>query len=160
VAVLFPDTLKIPVNLLSFDVSDGYGFGGLTLQGTYNVAVVGDPETALPGAMCTPMTSIGLLLGKTAAGLTLLTCEASGTHVMRTVLTREVGGALVFDVDPPVSDTVNCSLAVGGIAEYPDIAESAGKSSPLPSSALAGAAAAAAVVLVGGAWYARRRWLS
>jgi hypothetical protein len=151
--------IQVPVNLLSFDVSDGDGFGGLTLQGTYNVAVVGDPTSPPGGTMCTPMTSDSLLLGKTAAGLTLLTCEASGTHTMTTVLTREVGGVLVLDTDPPVSDTVNCSLAVGGIAEYPDIAETAGNSASLPSGALAGAAAAGVVVLVGGAWYARRRWV-
>ena len=150
---------NIPINLLSFDVSDGVGFGGLTLQGTYNVAVVGDPTPPPSVAMCTPMSSTSILLGKTAAGLKLLMCQALGTHTMTTVLTREVGGALVFDAN--VSDTVVCSpAAIGGIAEYPDIAESVGKSSPLPSSALAGAAAAAAVVLVGGAWYARRRWLS
>jgi hypothetical protein len=79
---------------------------------------------------------------------------------MTTVLTREVGGALVLDTDPPVSDTVNCSIPVGGIQGYPDIAETAGNSSSLPYSALAGAAVAGAVVLVGGAWYARRRWVS
>jgi hypothetical protein len=79
---------------------------------------------------------------------------------MTTVLTREAGDpkALVFDAT--VSDTVNCSLGVGGIQGYPDIAETVDKSSSLPSSALAGAAAAGAVVLMGGAWYARRRWVS
>jgi hypothetical protein len=153
-----PGSLEIPVNLLSFDVSDGYGFGGLTLQGTYNVAVVGDPTSPLPGATCTPMTSTGLLLGRSAADLRLLTCEAEGTHTMTTVLTREVGGALVFDAT--VSDTVTCSIPVGGIQGYPDIAETVSGSSSLPSWALASAAAAGAVVLVGGAWYARRRWLS
>ncbi len=40
------------------------------------------------------MTNTGLLLGQTAAGLTLLTCEAQGTHTMTTVLTREVGTRL------------------------------------------------------------------
>ena len=151
--------IQVPVNLLSFDVSDGNGFGGLTLMGTYNVAVVGDPTSPPGGAMCTPMTSTGLLLGKTAANLRLLTCEAEGTHTMTTVLTREVGGVLVLDTDPPVSDTVSCSLAVGGIQGYPDIAETASNSSSLPSWALAGAAAAGAVILAGGVWYARRRWV-
>jgi len=148
--------IQVPVNLLSFDVSDGDGFGGLTLQGTYNVAVVGDPTSPPGGTMCTPMTSDSLLLGKTAAGLELLTCEASGTHTMTTVLTRESGGVLVIDANK--SDTVTCSIPVGGVAEYPDIAGPAGKSSSLPSGALAGAAAAGAVVLAGTAWYARRRW--
>ena len=160
VAVLLPDTLKIPINLLSFDVSDGYGFGGLTLQGTYNVAVVGDPTDTPTGAMCTPMTSTGLLLGRTAAGLILQTCEEEGAHTMTTVLTRESGGALVFDATVSDPDPVSCSISVGGIAEYPEIAGPAGKSSSLPAGALAGAAAAGAVVLVGGAWYARRRRLS
>ena len=153
--------IQVPVNLLSFDVSDGNGFGGLTLQGTYNVAVVGDPTPPPSVAMCTPMTSTGLLLGRTAAGLELLTCQALGTHTMTTVLTREVGGALVFDAN--VSDTVVCSPGggvVGGIQGYPDIAETAGNSSSLPSGALAGAAAAGAVVLMGSAWYVRRRRLS
>jgi len=160
VAVLLPDTLKIPINLLSFDVSDGYGFGGLTLQGTYNVAVVGDPTDTPTGAMCTPMTSTGLLLGRTAAGLILQTCEEEGAHTMTTVLTRESGGALVFDATVSDPDPVSCSISVGGIAEYPEIAGPAGKSSSLPAGALAGAAAAGAILLVGGAWYARRRRLS
>ena len=154
--------IQVPVNLLSFDVSDGNGFGGLTLQGTYNVAVVGDPTDTPTGAMCTPMTSTGLLLGRTAAGLKLLTCEEEGTHTMTTVLTREVGDPKALVIDANVSDGVVCSLGggvVGGIQGYPDIAETAGNSSSLPSGALAGAAAAAAVVLMGGAWYARRRWV-
>jgi hypothetical protein len=154
-----PPVIRTPINLLSFYVGDGNGFGGLTMRGTYNVAVVGDPLTAPTGAMCTPTTSTSILLGRTAAGLILQTCEEAGTHTMTTVLTREVGSpkALVFDATK--SDDVVCSPgAVGGIAEYPDIAESVGKSSPLPSSALAGAAAGA-VVLMGGAWYARRRWV-
>jgi hypothetical protein len=49
--------------------------------------------------------------------------------------------------------------AVGGITGLPDIAESAGGSSPLPNSALAALVAAGALVLVVGGWYARRRWL-
>jgi hypothetical protein len=154
---LFPE-IRTPINLLSFYVWDGVSFGGLTLRGIYNVAVVGDPTDIPEDAMCTPMTNTGLLLGQTAAGLTLQACVAQGTHRMTTVLTHDAGTDVVVDAN--VSDTVNCFIPVGGIAEYPDIAESVGKSSPLPSSAFAGAAAAAAVVLVGGAWYARRRWLS
>ncbi len=46
-----PD-IQVPVNLLSFDVSDGVGFGGLTLQGTYNVAVVGDPTDSALRERC------------------------------------------------------------------------------------------------------------
>ena len=49
---------------------------------------------------------------------------------------------------------------VGGVAEYPDIAESrlsAGGSSSLPYSALVGVAAAVGAIAAG-AWYARRRW--
>ena len=154
---------NIPINLLSFDVSDGVGFGGLTLQGTYNVAVVGDPTPPTSVAMCTPMSSNGLLLGKTAAGLELLTCQALGTHTMTTVLTREVGGALVFDAT--VSDTATCfTAAVGGIAEFtplePDAAAGQPSSSVPSTPLLAGLAAGGALLLAGGAWYARRRWLS
>jgi hypothetical protein len=50
---------------------------------------------------------------------------------------------------------------VGGVAEYPDMAEShlsAGSSSSLFSSALVGVAAAVGTIAAG-AWYARRRWL-
>jgi hypothetical protein len=149
--------MQIPINLLSFDVSDGNGFGGLTLQGTYNVAVVGDPTSPLTGSLCTPMTSTGLLLGETDTGLTLQTCEEEGLHTMTTVLTRESGGALVFDAT--VSDTVSCSTSVGGMQELPDVAAAAGGSSSPPYAALAGAAACV-VVLAAGGWYARRRRLS
>ena len=159
-----PD-IQVPVNLLSFDVSDGNGFGDppLTLRGTYNVAVVGDPETAATGAMCTPTTSASILLGRTAAGLELLTCQALGTHTMTTVLTREVGGALVFDAN--VSDTATClTAAVGGIAEFtplePDAAAGQPSSSVPGTPLLAGLAAGGALLLAGGAWYARRRRLS
>jgi len=51
---------------------------------------------------------------------------------------------------------------IGGVAEYPDMAESrlsAGGSSSLPYSALVGVAAGVVAVAVGG-WYARRRWVS
>jgi len=59
------------------------------------------------------------------------------------------GAAYVFQ--PPVP--------VGGTQELPDRAESAGNSSPLLHSALAGLAAGGALLLAaGGAWYARRRW--
>jgi len=149
--------IDIPINLLSFDVSDGVGFGGLTLRGTYNVAVTGVPGVSLPST-CTPMTNNSWVLGETAAGLTLQTCRAAGTQTMTTVLTHDSGLNVVED--NRVSDTMSCSLTVGGIAEYPDTAGPVGKSSSLPPGALAGAAAAAAVVLVGGAWYVRRRRLS
>ena len=149
-----------PVNLLSFDVSDGVGFGGLTLRGTYNVAVVGTPGSSLLGKACTPMANNSLLLGKTVAGLTLLTCEASGVHTMTTVLTRESGGSLVFDAT--VSDTVTCFGPVGGIAEFdspePDAAAD-GPGSSAPSAPLLAGLAAGCLLLVGGAWYARRRWV-
>jgi len=62
-------------------------------------------------------------------------------------------------VYPPVG----CS--VGGIAEFPDVAQapagesaSSGESGP-PYAALAGGLAAAVVGLSAGAWYAKRRWL-
>ena len=151
------DDIQVPVNLLSFYVWDGISFGGLTIEGIYNVAVVGNPETPSSGAMCTPMTNTGLLLGQSAAGLTLQACQAQGRHTMTTVLTHDADPDVVVDATP--TDTVNCSIPVGGIAEYPDIAEPAGNSSSLPSWALAGAAAAGAVILAGGAWYARRRWV-
>jgi len=154
---------QIPVNLLSFDVSDGNGFTGLTLKGTYNVAVVGDPTTPPPvGSMCTPMSSSALLLGRTAAGLMLLTCNLPGTHTMTTVLTRESGGVLVKDAE--VSDTVSCSGTVGGIAEFtplePEAAAAGTASSPTSMPLLAGLAAGGALLLAGGAWYARRRWVA
>ena len=166
VAVLdVPVVGNVPINLLSFNVSDGVGFGDppITLRGTYNVAVVGDPTTAATGAMCTPMTSTGLLLGQTAAGLKLLTCQALGTHTMTTVLTRESGGVLVKDAE--VSDTATCfTAAVGGIAEFtplePDAAAGQPSSSVPGTPLLAGLAAGGALLLAGGAWYARRRWLS
>jgi len=160
----FPfDDITVPVNLLSFDVSDGNGFGSLTLQGTYNVAVVGDPTSETTAAMCTPMTSTGLLLGETAAGLTLLTCdEASGTHTMTTVLTREVEGSLVFDAT--VSDIVSCRAPIGGVAEFDplelDVAAGGPGSSAPGTPLLAGLAVGGCLLLAGGAWYARRRWVS
>jgi hypothetical protein len=154
---LFPE-IRTPINLLSFYVGDGVSFGGLTIEGIFNVAVVGDPTDPPTDAMCTPMTNTGLLLGQTAAGLTLQACVAQGRHTMTTVLTHDAAPNVVVDAN--VSDTVNCSIPVGGIAEYPDIAESVDKSSSLPPGALAGAAAAGAALLVGGAWYARRRRLS
>ena len=152
------DDIETPINLLSFYVWDGNGFGGLTTKGIYNVAVVGDPTDPPSGAMCTPMTNTGLLLGETAAGLTLQACVAQGRHTMTTVLTHDAGTDVVVDAN--VSDIVTSFIPVGGIAEYPEIAGPAGKSSSLPAGALAGAAAAGAILLVGGAWYARRRRLS
>ena len=153
---------KIPVNLLSFDVSDGNGFAGLTLKGTYNVAVVGNPTSPPGGSMCTPMSSNSLLLGRTAAWLTLLTCKLPGTHTMTTVLTRESGGVLVKDAE--VSDTVKCSGTVGGVAEFtplePEAAAAGTGSSPTSTPLLAGLAAGGALLLAGGAWYARRRWVA
>ena len=152
------DDIETPINLLSFYVGDGNAFGGLTLRGIYNVAVVGDPFDPSTAAMCTPMTSTALLLGQSAAGLTLQACVAQGRHTMTTVLTHDADPDVVVDAN--VSDTINCFIPVGGIAEYPEIAGPAGKSSSLPAGALAGAAAAGAILLVGGAWYARRRRLS
>jgi hypothetical protein len=150
----------IPVNLLSFDVSDGDGFAGLTLQGTYNVAVVGDPTSPPSGSMCTPMASNSLLLGQ-AASRTLLRCQVPGTHTMTTVLTRESGGSLVIDAN--VSDTVSCSTPVGGIAEFdspaPDAAAGGSGSSAPGAPLLAGLAVGGCLLLAGGAWYARRRWV-
>ena len=49
----------------------------------------------------------------------------------------------------------NCVEPVGGIAELPEVSDSAGRNSV----ALAGLAAAALVALGAGGWYARRRWL-
>jgi hypothetical protein len=113
--------------------------------------------------MCTPMSSVSILLGLTAASLRLQTCVAQGTHTMTTVLTREVGGALVFDAN--VSDTATCfTAAVGGIAEFtplePDAAAGQPSSSVPSTPLLVGLAVGGALLLAGGAWYARRRWLS
>ena len=157
VAVITYTLFSIPVNLLSFDVSDGNGFAGLTLRGTYNVAVVGDPSplTTFTGAMCTPMSSNSILLGETSADLLLQKCAMPGIHTMTTVLTREVASALVIDAN--ASDTIDCAMVVGGIAEYPDVPEAAGKSSSPSAGALACAAVAGAILLVAGAWYAGRR---
>jgi hypothetical protein len=44
---------------------------------------------------------------------------------------------------------------VGGLAELPDVADSAGRNYV----AIAGLAAAALVALSAGTWYARRRWV-
>ena len=152
---------QIPVNLLSFDVSDGSGFAGLTLTGTYNVAVVGDPTTPPTGSMCTPMSSNSLLLGRTASNPTLLECALPGTHTMRTVLTRESGGVLVIDAN--VSDDVTCSGVVGGIAEVhplePDAAAAGTGSSATGTPLLAGLAGGS-LLLVAAAWYVRRRWVA
>ena len=49
------------------------------------------------------------------------------------------------------------SMGVGGIAEPPDVAESASASSSPPYAALAGAGVSGAVLLMAGAWYAMRR---
>jgi hypothetical protein len=60
----------------------------------------------------------------------------------------------------------DCPTAVGGIAQYPDVGESAlatadssGGSSAPPYAAIAALAAAAAVAVVAGGWYARRGWM-
>lgn len=50
-----------------------------------------------------------------------------------------------------------CDFPVGGIAELPDLAESAGSSAPTYI-ALAGLAAVALVAVSAGGWYATRRW--
>ena len=151
---LLPE-IRTPINLLSFDVSDGNGFAGLTTSGIYNVAVGGDPTVEPAGGMCSPSTSTGLLLGQSAAGLTLQSCRQSGIHTFTNVLTRDVGGAL--QIDATVSDTVRCLLVVGGTAEMPDTSDSSGESPPLVYASLA--AAAGLGVLTAGTWYARRRRL-
>jgi len=63
----------------------------------------------------------------------------------------------VDDYTTKVCCYVGATLAVGGIAEPPDVAAAGGSSSP-PYAALAGAAAGV-VVLAAGGWYARRRWV-
>jgi len=152
------------VNLLSFDVSDGNGFASLTQRGIYNVAVTRNPIVNV-AASCTPFTSNTLLLGQTAAGLGLLRCYMPGTHTMTSVLTHDAGGNVV--VDNTVNDNVVCSAGVvfvGGLAEFDPLppetaADGTGSSAPgMPL--LAGLAAAGALLLAGGAWYARRRWVS
>jgi len=52
---------------------------------------------------------------------------------------------------------VGAALAIGGIAEPPDVAAAAGASSSPPYAALAGAAAGVVALLAAGGWYARRR---
>jgi hypothetical protein len=150
------------VNLLSFDVSDGNGFAGLTQRGTYNVAVTRNP-TVDTAASCTPFTSNSLLLGETAAGRGLLRCYEEGTHTMTTVLTHDADPDVV--VDNTVTDAVVCSAgSVGGLAEFDPLqpeaaADGTGSSAP-GTPLLAGLAAGGALLLAGGAWYARRRWVS
>jgi len=150
--------IDVPINLLSFDVSNGDGFAGLTLRGSYNVAVSGVPGVSLPST-CTPMTNNSWVLGETADRLMLLTCNLPGTHTMTTVLTHESGGVLVKDTE--VSDAVKCSGTVGGIAEFtplePEAAAAGTGSSPTSTPLLAGLAVGGALLLAGGAWYARRR---
>ena len=153
---------KVPVNLLSFDVSDGDGFAGLTYRGTYNVAVTFIPGTPIVGS-CTPLTNNSLLLGETAAGRGLLRCYEEGTHTMTTVLTHDADPDVV--VDNTVTDAVVCSAgSVGGLAEFDPLqpeaaADGTGSSAP-GTPLLAGLAAGGALLLAGGAWYARRRWVS
>jgi hypothetical protein len=63
----------------------------------------------------------------------------------------------VDDYATKVCCYVGAAPAIGGIAEAPDTAGSAGGSSSPPYAALAGAAAGVALLAAGG-WYARRRW--
>jgi len=65
-----------------------------------------------------------------------------------------------MSVPVPISViSITAADPVGGIAEPPEIAKSAGRPSSLPIVALAGAAAAGVIALGAGVWYARRRWL-
>ena len=64
----------------------------------------------------------------------------------------------VDDYATKVCCYAGAALAVGGMAEAPDVAGSANGSSSPPYAALAGAAAGV-VVLAAGGWYARRRWV-
>jgi hypothetical protein len=150
--------ITMPVNLLAFNVSDGNGFAGLTLRGVYNVAVAGDPTEIPTSALCTPSTSSGLLLGKSAAGLTLNACQWVGPQTMTSVLTHDSSGTIVIDATP--TDTVTCSLTVvGGMAELPaqsgPVAGSDGSSSTTMF-AIAAIAGGLLLVVTGG-WYARKR---
>ena len=63
----------------------------------------------------------------------------------------------VDDYATKVCCYAGAALAVGGMAEAPDVAGSANGSSSPPYAALAGAAAGV-VVLAAGGWCARRRW--
>ena len=64
------------------------------------------------------------------------------------------GESSEFGVGPSELD-LHCRSAVGGIAELPNVSDSAGPSHIL----MAGLAGAALLALTAGAWYARRRWI-
>jgi len=65
-------------------------------------------------------------------------------------------GDIGTDADILYATEVWPAAPVGGIAELPDVSESAGRN----YTALAALAAAAVAALSAGAWYARRRWLA
>jgi hypothetical protein len=78
-------------------------------------------------------------------------------------------GAFVGHTKPRIQLDEAVNFAVGGIAEFPLLAETSAESSAAPAdgstwsasayAALAGGLAAAVVALGGAAWYGRRRWL-
>lgn len=87
-----------------------------------------------------------------ANGISIPPTDANGFYI------GPVNDASIV-VNPP------CAVAVGGIAELPDVAgtaleegDSSGSSAGLVG-AVAAAALAGALVLGGAAWYARKRWL-
>ena len=82
--------VSIPINIVSFDVSDGNGFGDLTIPGTYAVVIVGDPSAPfLEGLVCTPILVDTVILGETpgGGGQVLFRCDTGGPHTFAMVAT-------------------------------------------------------------------------
>ena len=106
--------------------------------------------------------------GRVYHGSTSTNNDATGTWIYPGTVTGPNITATVTDADGNTSEfsvPVAYSPAVGGIAEFPDIApsamtaaESSHGSSP-PYAAMAGAVVGGVVAFAAGGWYAQRRWL-
>jgi hypothetical protein len=156
-------------------VAGGYYAGAVTGGGTVDFTVSGDGSQVVgftaydvPGDVCeftgpnpfpTPLDIEGDSFETSIPGL----LELSGSFPSQ----GTAAGTLSISITYPfacTTGTLNWTATtttpspapVGGIAELPDVSESAA----CGYAALAGLAAAALVALSAGAWYARRRWLS